>query len=91
MRRDGRCVAGYRGVGFGTMNRRMDRMTAAVASVATVFVAASTAMGQADPPKPPPIGDVGSPPVIVYYLIGFVGLAICVALAAFPGRRAFED
>jgi hypothetical protein len=52
---------------------------------------AASAMGQAEPPKPPPISDMGPAPVIVYYLIAFVGLAICVALAAFPGRRAFED
>jgi len=52
---------------------------------------APAAMAQADPPKPPPISDMGPAPVIVYYLIGFVGLAICVALAAFPGRRSYED
>jgi len=70
------------------MNRWNHRITAALLGIAAI---APAAMAQADPPKPPPISDMGSAPVIVYYLIGFVGLAICVALAAFPGRRSYED
>jgi hypothetical protein len=59
--------------------------------VATVGVLAASALGQAEPPKPPPIQAMQGPSVIVYYLIGFAGLAVCVLLAAFPGRRSFED
>ena len=88
----GRCVAGARGVGFGTMNRWTLRASRTFAGgVAAMLALAPAAMGQAEGPKPPQIAEMGSPPVIVYYLVGFVGIAICVALAAFPGRRSFED
>jgi len=70
------------------MNRMAIR---AIAGVTGVVSAAGMAFGQAEPPKPPPIADMGSPLVILYYLIGFAGIAVCVMLAAFPGRRSFED
>lgn len=66
-------------------------LTQTTVVMATGLGVVGMAFGQAEPPAPPPIQDMGSPMLIVYYLIGFVGLAICVTLAAFPGRRAFED
>lgn len=70
------------------MNRMAIR---AIVGVVGVVSAAGMAFGQAEPAKPPPIADMGSPMVMVYYLLGFAGIAVCVMLAAFPGRRAFED
>jgi len=69
----------------------MKRLAARILASATVLALAASAMAQAEPPKPPDITEMSPPPLILYYLIAAVGLAICVALALFPGRRSFED
>lgn len=72
------------------MKRAIARLFVAGAGVMGVV---SGALGQAasDPPKPPPIQATPGPNIFLVYGVALVGILICVALAAFPGRRSFED
>lgn len=81
---------------FAAMNGRTSgrsRWMARVAGCGALFLAAAAAMAQdADQiVRPPAADDPGTPPVLLYYLVGVVLAGLCVGLALLPGRRSFED